>query len=432
MRKTLGLRGLVCLSCTLTSTTPVPVMAAPTATAMIDTAVYRCEVAHSRSMGANISATVDVRTDGTRIKEEQILGFGHGAPGNMTGFLSMELRSNSINKDGTDDTLVIRFGSKEIPDPVSGQHMLLRLLDVEGRQVDLLSSRNAKDKQFTFTAPKLLEVSGRSGQLLTEALLYESDGTLRATFRTAPLDVDGLKRSMAFIEPVKKAVNHIVATGLATASLAENCSPIDSKKGNYRHGYRCGVSLVDGKDKIRVHEGSGMLDRDLGGNVRFTAQFIYRDPEQFLDAAPLAIAYFGELRIMGQYNGPDRGIMDRSDRSDHKRYYPPIAAVEFQSAERTFRAWGQNDASFRGGLAETSIWDVHYGPPDVTRYIPTKVAAYRPDGQWLAQGEIDWASIEATQKRLLRQVLAREERPVESCEFSKTLMNNPDEIVIID
>ncbi|WP_338426183.1 hypothetical protein [Sphingopyxis kveilinensis] len=432
MREAVDLGVAICLSCTLTVMAPLPVMAAQSVTATADTTVYRCKVTHGRSIGAGITATVDVRADGTRVKEEQILGFGRGTPGNMTGSLSMEFRSNLIGNIGTDNALTIRFGSKDISDPVSGQYMVLRLLDVEGRQVDLLSSRIAKNKQFIFAAPKLLEVSGGSGQRLTEARLYESDGTLRTTFLTAPLDVGGLKRALAFIEPVKNAVDHIVATSIAAGSLAENCSPIDSKTGYYRHGYWCRASLLDGKDKIRVDESSGMLDRALGNHVRFTAEFIHRDPEQFLDTSLLAIAHFGELRIMGQYNGPDRGIMDRSERSDHKQYYPPIVAMEFTSPERTYREWGQNNVNFRGGLASTSIWDVHYGPPDVTRYIPTKIAAYRPSGQWLAQEEIDWASIEATQKRLLRDVLAREKQPVGACEFSKTLMNNPDEIVVIN
>ena len=432
MRWARGLRRSICISCTLTITAPTPVMAAQAATTTVDTTVYRCEVSHSRSIGAGISATVDVRADGTRVREEQILSFGRGAPGNMTGFLSLEFRPDPLGNNGAGDTIVIRFVSKEIPDPVGGHYMLLRLLDVEGRQVDLLSSRDAKAKQFTFAAPDLLEISGRSGQLATEARLYESDGTLHTTFLTAPLDVGGLKQAMTFVEPVKSAVDHIVITSLASAKLSENCSPVDSKAGNYRHGYRCRVSVTDGSDKIRVDEGSGMLDRALGNDVRFTAQFIYRDPEQFLNAAPLAIAHFGELRIMGQYNGRDRGILDRTERFDHKRYYPPIVAVKFTSAERTYREWGQSDVSFRGGLAGTSIWDVHYGPPDVTRYIPTKVAAYRPNGQWLAQEEIDWPNIEATQKRLLRQVLMQEEQPVGACEFSKTLRNDPNEILVIN
>lgn len=393
-----------------------------------DAIVYRCEVSHGRTLHTGVIATVDVRGDGTRIREEQILQFSRGAPGNMTGFLRIEFRPepNSLQSAGT---FTIHFGSKEVPDPIAGRYAQLRLIAADGKEVARLISRDAKDRHFAFPIPHLLKMAGPSGKLATEVAIYEQSGALRTTFLTAPLDVAGLKQSLSAIEPVSKTADHIVTTSLATNSLAENCSPVGSRAGNYVHGYKCFVRIKDGKDKIRVDESAGSLDRNLGNDMRFTAEFIHYDPIRFLEAAPLAIANFGELRVMGQYNGPDRGFPYRSGK---REYYPPVVAVDLISPERSYRDWGQNNVTFARGSLSTSIWDTGYRPATLNGYIPTHVAAYRPGGQWLAQEELDWPKIEATQKRLLRQVLDQEANPVGACEFSKTLMNNPDEIVIIN
>ncbi len=407
---------------------PPPAIAAPPGPAP-EATVYRCEVSHGRTLHVGVTATVDVRGDGNRVKEEQILQFSRGAPGNATGFLRIEFRPEPSRSAHPAGTYTIHFGSKDVPDPIEGRYAQLRLIADDGKEVARLISRDAKDRNFAFPIPELIKIAGLSKQLATEVTIYERDGTLRTTFLTAPLDIAGLKQNLSAIEPVRKAADHIVTTSLASNRLAENCSPIGSKAGNFVHQYKCFVSIKDGRDNIRVSESSGMLDRDLGNDMRFTAEFIHHDPERFLGSAPLSIANFGELRIMGQYNGPDRGSPYRSGK---RSYYPPVIAVDLISSERSYRDWGQNNVTFARGSLSTSIWDIRYRPATLTGYIPARVAAYRPNGQWLAQEELDWPKIEAIQKQLLREVLQQEANPVGACEFSKTLMNNPDEIVVIN
>lgn len=417
-----AVRSSLCLLPVLGCAVAVSAKEAPPVPVRSD-AIYRCEVNHGRVLGGVI-ATVDVRGDGTRVKEEQILGFStgnRGAPGMVTGYLSMRYLA--------DDAISIAFISKEVPDPVDGHYAQLRLIGDDGREVARLVSHEAKDRSFNFPANDLLEISGQSEKLTTEVVLYDRSGTPRTTFVTAPLFIAKFKRAIPIIEPVKRAVDHIIDTSIAAGTLAENCSPTDSTQGNYVHRYKCYVRLTNGRDKIRVGESSGMLDRKLDNAMRFTAEFVHHDPERFLNASLVELASFGELRVMGQYDGPDRGFPYRSG---EREYYPPVVAVDLIAPQRSYRDWGQNNVRFARSSVSTSIWDTGSWLPSAAGLIPTKLAAYRPGGEWLVQEELDWTVIEAEQKKLLRDVLAMEANPVGACEFSKILMNNPNEIVVYD
>lgn len=417
-----AVRSSLCLLPLLGCAAAVSAKEAPPVPVRSDT-VYRCEVNHGRVLGG-VVALVDVRGDGTRINEEQILGFStgnRGAPGMVTGYLNIKYLA--------DDAISIDFGSKEVPDPIDGHYAQLRLIGDDGREVARLVSHEAKDRFFDFPVNDLLQISGQSEKLATEVILYDRSGTPRTTFVTAPLFIAKFRRAIPNIEPVKRAVDHIVDTSIAEGTLAENCSPIDSTQGNYVHTYRCYIRLTNGRDKVRVDESSGMLDRKLDNAMRFTAEFVHHDPERFLNASLVELASFGELRVMGQYYGPDRGISYVVDR---RYYYPPVVAVDLIAPERSYRDWGQNYVRFVRNSVSIAIGDTGSWLPNASGYIPTKIAAYRPNGEWLAQEELDWTAIEAEQKELLRDVLAMEANPVGTCEFSKTLMNDPNAIVIIN